>query len=361
MDLETLDLREQDASSQNHFLSSFEAATIRVWTSVSLSQLVTTVRQHGAWPRSVLRPVWCEQGQDSHTFLPAGPEIGPGDLEDPRATKMTERQHLCLKELRQQGVSTLGQVSPTLVNQYRQLVTEEVHRHGCSLHPTAEREADPSSGTVVRAIGGGFRESSRGRMHCPEDRLTSQARDSLLALEKVWLPFVHAFFSHRQEKTESVDGADAGTRTFNASQQEGNASCPAQPISWRRTQMQVLYSLASPGSEDQFFHQDNRRRGLTVLVPLVDVPSELGPTQFLLGTHRLTQGKGAFWEVISTESPARCVDSPHTGSPMSVAPGWTRQPRTPPRQRRKVLEIQQRICSWIILVKDPKKLTSKQR
>ena len=57
-----------------------------------------------------------------------------------------------------------------------------------------------------------------------------------------------------------------------------------------RTQLQLLVS--DSGSADQFFHQDNARRGMTVLVPLVDVPLARGPTQLIPGTHGLTLGEG---------------------------------------------------------------------
>jgi ectoine hydroxylase-related dioxygenase (phytanoyl-CoA dioxygenase family) len=63
-----------------------------------------------------------------------------------------------------------------------------------------------------------------------------------------------------------------------------------------RTQFQLLRSEPGPGGADQGFHQDNSRRGLTVLVPLCDVPVERGPTQLLLGSHALTgAGGGGRW------------------------------------------------------------------
>ncbi|GMI35969.1 hypothetical protein TeGR_g1520 [Tetraparma gracilis] len=55
-----------------------------------------------------------------------------------------------------------------------------------------------------------------------------------------------------------------------------------------RTQLQLLRSEPSPSSRAQRFHQDNTRRGLTFLVPLVDVPLRRGPTELLLGSHELT-------------------------------------------------------------------------
>mmetsp|Transcript_29398 Transcript_29398/g.94832 ORF Transcript_29398/g.94832 Transcript_29398/m.94832 type:complete len:217 (+) Transcript_29398:1-651(+) len=45
--------------------------------------------------------------------------------------------------------------------------------------------------------------------------------------------------------------------------------------------------VSFPGAPDQSFHADgNQKRFYTVFVPLVDVDTTLGPTQFALGSHR---------------------------------------------------------------------------
>ena len=51
----------------------------------------------------------------------------------------------------------------------------------------------------------------------------------------------------------------------------------------QRSDLQLLFSL--PDSGDQIFHQDNSHPGLTVLVPLVDMTLENGPTQLLPRSH----------------------------------------------------------------------------
>ena len=38
-------------------------------------------------------------------------------------------------------------------------------------------------------------------------------------------------------------------------------------------------------SLDQAWHKDNQRRGLTIIVPLVDFTADNGPTQVLIGSH----------------------------------------------------------------------------
>lgn len=51
------------------------------------------------------------------------------------------------------------------------------------------------------------------------------------------------------------------------------------------SQLQLLDS--EPGSIDQFWHCDNTRRGLTILIPLVDMTLDNGPTQLLPGSHHV--------------------------------------------------------------------------
>lgn len=44
---------------------------------------------------------------------------------------------------------------------------------------------------------------------------------------------------------------------------------------------------AIPGSGSQAWHADNLKRGLTIIVPLVDFTVENGATQMLVGSHDL--------------------------------------------------------------------------
>jgi len=103
-----------------------------------------------------------------------------------------------------------------------------------------------------------FWQSTPGRFHLQS---FSQGDSSLLSeLEHTWLPLVNSYLPTRGD------------------------------ISPHRSDLQLLVSL--PQSKDQFFHQDNRRQGLTVLIPLVDVTLNNGPTQLVPGSHNLTAGVG---------------------------------------------------------------------
>jgi len=58
------------------------------------------------------------------------------------------------------------------------------------------------------------------------------------------------------------------------------------------TELQLLKVKAQ--SKPQFFHVDNNARGLTVLIALDDIVEKRGPTQIMLGTHKLFDESGKF-------------------------------------------------------------------
>jgi len=68
-----------------------------------------------------------------------------------------------------------------------------------------------------------------------------------------------------------------------------------------RSEMQILNAL--PGSVSQTWHSDNRSRGLTIIVPLVDFTAENGSTQLIVGSHNKT------WPLIA-EQGGRVVEAP---------------------------------------------------
>jgi hypothetical protein len=49
----------------------------------------------------------------------------------------------------------------------------------------------------------------------------------------------------------------------------------------------VQLVVSSPGSYDQCWHADNADRGLTFVIPLVDITKENGTTQLIAGSHKL--------------------------------------------------------------------------
>jgi len=99
------------------------------------------------------------------------------------------------------------------------------------------------------------RESTSGRYH-----RVSFSRDELEALA--------AFEANWMEKVHAYMGVQDSSEIY-------------------RSQLQLLVSC--PGSVNQFFHQDNARKGVTLIIPLEDVTMEMGPTQLLPGSHKLSE------------------------------------------------------------------------
>ena len=50
-----------------------------------------------------------------------------------------------------------------------------------------------------------------------------------------------------------------------------------------RSELQLLNAV--PGCGNQTWHVDNKARGLTIIVPLVEFTADNGPTQVLVGSH----------------------------------------------------------------------------
>ncbi len=103
-----------------------------------------------------------------------------------------------------------------------------------------------------------FAQTSQGRWHCTAGKMDTASLLAFEELELLFLPCVQEFFA-------------------------------AESQAFYRSQLQLVN--AAPGAEAQFFHQDNSSRGLTVVVPLVQQTLELGPTQMLAGTQRLTNSE----------------------------------------------------------------------
>ena len=101
-----------------------------------------------------------------------------------------------------------------------------------------------------------WRASALGRLHRREETLDEADIKVFERVEKLLWPLVVAFFEEDEEHG-------------------------SQGII--RSEMQILNAV--PGSKDQTWHSDNRSRGLSIIVPLVDFTVENGPTQLLPGSH----------------------------------------------------------------------------
>lgn len=101
-----------------------------------------------------------------------------------------------------------------------------------------------------------WRLSAIGRYHCrDEEKFDAKDMEVLEKVEKQLYPVVAEFFQAEEEGLEGV----------------------------YRSELQLM--TAVPGSTHQAWHKDNRGRGLSIIVPLVDFTAENGGTQLLLGSH----------------------------------------------------------------------------
>jgi len=110
-----------------------------------------------------------------------------------------------------------------------------------------------------------WRASAPGRLHRREETFDEGDLKVLDQVEVTFWPLVLAFF---QDGDEEGDGE--GTRGI------------------YRSELQVMTAL--PGSAPQTWHSDNRSRGLTIIVPLVNFTAANGATQLLVGSHNKNYG-----------------------------------------------------------------------
>ena len=164
----------------------------------------------------------------------------------------------------------------------------ELERKGfCCIGPTAIPRATSNACNEARSLpmplfGKKYRPSAPGRFH----RISFDAETSkeFEDLERAWLPVVNNFFTKycpepsplQLRSKQGIKGADASNLLDEKRNIIGSKSNDGKG-SYYRSECQLMHT--APGAAAQFFHQDNRRRGLTVIVPLVDVYPALGPTQ----------------------------------------------------------------------------------
>ena len=110
----------------------------------------------------------------------------------------------------------------------------------------------------------------------------SEAQREFRELERSWLPLVHGFFRNGAQLSLHQNSNEYNSINFSNERNAADWGCDDDNKTFRgnsfyRSECQLIHTAA--GAAAQFFHQDNRRRGLTVIVPLVDIYPALGPTQ----------------------------------------------------------------------------------
>ena len=121
-----------------------------------------------------------------------------------------------------------------------------------------------------------WRLSAYGRYHCLETHLGDEDIRVLEQIEQQILPLVQDFFREGDGDESSLESCNTTTKTTTST-----TNTIIEGV--YRSELQLM--TAVPGSGNQSWHKDNRARGLSIIIPLVDFTPENGGTQLLLGSH----------------------------------------------------------------------------
>lgn len=126
-----------------------------------------------------------------------------------------------------------------------------------------------------------WRLSAYGRYHCLENHLSHEDIQLLEQIENQIYPLVQGFFEE-EDREKEVAGKDSDESTTATSKTSTNtANNKLEGV--YRSELQLM--TAVPQSTNQSWHKDNRARGLSIIIPLVDFTPSNGGTQLLLGSH----------------------------------------------------------------------------
>ncbi len=126
-----------------------------------------------------------------------------------------------------------------------------------------------------------WRLSAYGRYHRLENHLGEEDIRVLEQIEQRILPLVQGFFEQREK--EGNVGGGGGDESLESTTTTSTTATNTIMDGIYRSELQLM--TAVPGSGNQSWHKDNRARGLSIIVPLVDFTPENGGTQLLLGSH----------------------------------------------------------------------------
>jgi len=95
------------------------------------------------------------------------------------------------------------------------------------------------------------------------------------------------FYLRGRTLEDVVKGAQAGALPLVWEHLSRAARAAGLPAGQRPYVSEVQLLVTDPCAVDQFWHVDNTAPGLTLFVPITEVPEDLGPTLFLPGTHHI--------------------------------------------------------------------------
>ena len=134
-----------------------------------------------------------------------------------------------------------------------------------------------------------WRLSAYGRYHRRENHLGDADIQLLEQVEQQIWPLVEGFFREQQD-TNNTTEKDEDDRDEGESLLESSTTTTSTTTSTTNTMGGIYRSelqlmTAVPGARNQTWHRDNRSKGLSIIVPLVDFTANNGGTQLLLGSH----------------------------------------------------------------------------
>ena len=153
------------------------------------------------------------------------------------------------------------------------------------------RRVGPPGGANMIPKDEPWRLSAYGRYHRLENHLDKEDLRVLEQIEQQILPLVEGFFCEEgggdgdgdddDRSLEKSRDATTTSKSTSTSTTTNNTNTIMDGI--YRSELQLM--TAVPGSNNQSWHRDNRARGLSIIIPLVDFTPENGGTQLLLGSH----------------------------------------------------------------------------
>lgn len=149
-------------------------------------------------------------------------------------------------------------------------------------------------------------EPTSGRRHFLL-RGTGLAEAELVPLLAPLMPLVYRYFAEQRPDAPPGSLMAAG------------AASPAAAAGPRLFLSECQLLVSDPGAVPQMWHRDNRRPGLTVLLPWTDVDHEVGPTQLLPGSHHLV-ARGS-WSGRARAAAAALRDSAGAAAAAPLTPG----------------------------------------
>mmetsp|Transcript_5198 Transcript_5198/g.6704 ORF Transcript_5198/g.6704 Transcript_5198/m.6704 type:complete len:326 (-) Transcript_5198:260-1237(-) len=198
-----------------------------------------------------------------------------------------------LLSLRTSGVAIVDNLclTPNVVNEVKNMPAAKSMPTQLLKPKRQQRRRGPPGAHMMPPQDEPWRLSAYGRYHCLENHLGDEDILLLEQIEQQIFPLVQGFFQQDSEEEDSDEGGYESLKSATAT----NTLTTNTIDGIYRSELQLMTSV--PGSSNQSWHKDNRSRGLSIIIPLVDFTADNGGTKLLIGSHNnslpLGSGQGA--------------------------------------------------------------------